>query len=171
MTSVLNSILLSLATGLVSSGFLFICLFKIRPSIEVAEQLVIDKNKKRIYVKVVNKSSFDAMDVEYDLEFCHDKGDHIINIKRIKPNQEFFSVIPKHDKKDEYGKYAYRYGFDYSQLEKDIDVMNSDMYLLFRIKAKHLFSNGAAHVCKEYRREDLIEGNYAFGDSCKIMRA
>ena len=167
----MSGILLSLLTGLVSSGFLIICLFKIRPDIIVAEQLVIDKDKKIIYVKVVNKSWFDAMDVEYDLEFCHDKGDHIINQKRIKPVQEHFSVIPKYNRKDKYAQYAYRYSFDYSPLEKDIDTMNKDTYISFRIKAKHSFSSGAKHVYKEYHKTDIIEGKYSFGLSCLVIRA
>lgn len=165
------SILLSLLTGLVSSGFLFFCLFKIRPNIKVADQLVIDKSNKRIYVKVVNKSRFDAMDVEYDLEFCHDKGDHIINQKMIKPVQEYFSVIPKYDCKDEYAQYAYRYSFDYSGIEKDIDAMDEEMYILFRIKAKHSFSSGATHVCREYHKKNIVEGKYSFGTSCLVIRS
>ena len=167
----ISSILLSLLTGLASSGFLLFCLFKIRPNIIVADQLVIDKNEKKIYVKVVNKSVFDAMDVEYDLEFCHDKGDHIINQKKIKPVQEHFSVIPKYDCKDKFAQYAYRYSFDYSLLEKDIDTMDKDTYIIFRIKAKHSFSSGSRHVWKKYCKDDIVEGKYSFGISCLVIRA
>lgn len=167
----ISSILLSLLTGFVSSGILLFLLFKTRPDIIVADQLVIDKNKKIIYVKVVNKSVFDAMDVEYDLEFCHDKGDHIINQKRIKPVQEHFSVIPKYDCKDKYAQYAYRYSFDYSPIEKDIDTMNKNTYISFRIKAKHSFSSGSKHVWKEYNKDDIVEGKYSFGISCLVIRA
>lgn len=179
----MTSFLLGLLGNIISSFlFLLAVLWLLRPKISVCSQIAMQKNAIEgepvaYFFKIVNKSLFDAFDIQLELS----KMEHI-KVSKEGINERITDVELKHNeikhimpymttskcKKRNYAKHAIL--FRSFQNLSDI-LKNENETLELQITLRHGLT-GLSRVYKSayIDSNDIIEGTFEFGNSLNIRK-
>lgn len=137
MGAFISTLLIGVLSGLVSSLFYFLFMRAVKPKIKVAPSIVVETTDKatNYYVKIVNKTRGDLIDVYYTFQIYSVSPDEIINIGNIKPMKSVLRHIDKH-RKSKNDTYAVRLSFS----DREKRTLSENSYLVFTFYATHAFS-------------------------------
>lgn len=181
----LSNILISLAVNLVSSFvFLYLVLYMLRPKISICNQIVRQKseipgeaNRDTYVFKIVNKSMFDAFDIQLELfslkqikvtsNGINERSVPLsLKLKEIKHIPPYMKT--RVCKKRSYAKHAVLF-----RSFEDIDSILKDenQTIQLQITLRHGLT-GLSRVYKtDYiSHDDIIEGQFEFGNSIGIKK-
>lgn len=168
MGNIMLSLLMGVISGLVSSLFYFLFMRAVKPRIEVAPSIVVEKTEKETiyYIKIVNKTKCDLIDIYYTFSFYSISLDGIVDTSYIEATKPILRHIEKYSK-SENDTYAIRLSFSDTNKKTLLD----HSYLVFTIYATHAFSGGRIVLQTKYNNEQLVEnGTYETGKSVKVLR-
>lgn len=159
-----ESIVAGVISGLISSVFIYIVTFRIKPKVNISDDICYDVKEKKYRIKVINLSHANLVDVKYTLHACYRSGDGIVDIYEIPPMKarlEFFQAYSAEDKEADY---AVRLSYDLN------DYVNKDYsYFLFTFHAKHAVSGTTVFIRKEFSKESIKCGRFETGKSAKVL--
>lgn len=160
-----QSLVAGIVSGLISSVFLYVVLFRIKPKVKISDSICRDPKDGKFRVKVVNKTRANLIDVKYSLHACYKTDDDIKDLKEIeltKTRLEFISAYPINTNSCDY---AIRVSFN------PADEFRSDehTYYIFTFFAKHSISGTPLFVRKEYAAKDIKCGQFETSDSTKVL--
>ena len=160
-----GSVVAGIISGLISSGIIYIILFRIKPNVIVSKDICRDREDKLYRVKVVNRTRANLVDVKYTLHYCHRYPDGIVNIEEIPPKKSPVEFLQAYLKSDKDSDYAIRLAFQYDENTS----VGPDDYLLFTFYAKHSVSGTTTFLRQEYHDCDFRCGRFETGISTKVL--
>lgn len=165
----LESLLIGVVSGIVSSLIIYFLVFKIKPNVKISTQIAksYDENNNAVYrVKIVNASKFAIYNLRYSLEYCNEGSDGIIFLESIPSRKGVLNYISKNKKEDTTDKHAVRISYDFNEQKFALD---DSSYLRFTFIATHGFTNTTQYIEKNFYKKDIIEGSFETGNSLKIL--
>lgn len=171
--SIYINIILSILSGIVSSLVFYLIVFKVKPKIVISDNIALEESEgvnKIARVKVVNRSKFMLINVQYSLYLCtvnygDKKGKN--EICEILPMKERIHTLSKYSCKKKntmYGDYAIRFTY----VLKPEYIPKNDDKLIFVFTSTHSFSNISKCYVKEYSAKNLVYGDFELNESTKI---
>lgn len=159
-----TSIITGVISGLISSAFLYVVLFRIKPNLKISDDICRDIHDGKFRIKIVNLTHSNLVDVKYTLHACYCSGDGIIDILEIPPVKSKLEFVQAYSTNEEDSDYAIRLSYDLSSF------MSADYnYFLFTFYAKHSISGTATFVRKEFKKEQIKCGQFETGKSTKVL--
>ena len=152
-------------SGLISSAFLYVVLFRIKPKVKISDSICRDPKEGKFRVKVVNKTRANLIDVKYSLHVCYKTDDDIKDLEEIAPTKtrlEFISAYPINSNSCDY---AIRLSFEPSSTFQ----ADEHTYYIFTFFAKHSISGTPLFVRKEYSAKDIKCGQFETSNSTKVL--
>jgi len=172
---IIEFVIIPIITGLFTSLLFLSLLSRIRPQIEISENIARVKSKKypgkhAYVIKVVNKSKRAAIDVQARFAYVKDKIVPDGTIKRItdfKLEKDTQFEIPGFDK-NEPDASNFRF-LTYDDIEEQWD--NGKAFMLFVLYAKDSFTGFGKVVSRRYylKRVNLKDGTFKIGPSADIV--
>lgn len=169
----MDSVIISILTGFITSAFFLLFLSLLRPKIVISEFIAVrsDNGKKSYVIKVINRGSRNAFNLKAELSIVTvrvipDGIVHSTNTLKLKKDAIF--TLAKLDKSNDEANYAYRFATvdDVEGLWRD----DTRDFLRFKLYAQDEMSNFGKVFIKDFRtkRNTLKEGEFRFGDSVEI---
>jgi len=165
--SICWTIFLGIATSFVASLVFTFFFTRLKPSLTISK--VIGHSNNTFKIKVVNNSRFAAINVKAELSFISlfdvpqgsERQTHRIDLLK----DELFD-IDKFDKKSKYATYTYRFVTKHD-IRKELELKSKD-YIRFKISAIHSLSNIGKVFQQEYGLDQIVNGDFAFGNIIDI---
>lgn len=161
----LEAIAAGIVSGILSSGIIYLALFKVKPKVLISDNLCRDYRDGKFRVKIVNLSRANLTDVKYSLHYCRRYSDGIGDLTEIEPSKSRLEFIEAYSKEDSYADYAVRITY---QLDNNFELAESDS-IIFTFYAKHAISGTATFVTKEYKATNIKCGRFETGKSTKVL--
>lgn len=160
-----QSIAAGIISGLISSCFLYVVMFQIKPKFKISEQICRGKDDKIYRIKIVNLTHVNLIDVKYTLHAYYRSADGIADVEEVPPRKTPLEFVQAYSKGDPVCDYAVRISYDLD------NFINKDEYdfFVFTFSAKHALSGTVSFVRKEFRKEDIVCGRFQTGDSTLIL--
>ncbi len=158
------SIIAGIISGMISSLFLYIVMFRIKPRLLISKEICRDTSNESFRIKIVNLSHANLVDVKYTLHACYRSSDGIVDVGEIAPAKSKLEFIQKYSRDDSNFDYAVRLSYDLNRY-----ISSDYMYFLFTFYAKHAVSGTATFIRKEFTREQIQCGRFETGKSTKIL--
>lgn len=164
---ILNTLIWGIISGIVSSGIIYVLVFKIKPTVEVGNKIAKSyEDGKIIYrIKIINKSRFAIFNLKYSLHYCNAQTDGIVQIREIEPFKKPLFFVSSACKKDMNDKHAVRISY----LIDDEFEFCEGAYLKFTLIATHGFTNTSTYIEKKFDKDSIIEGRFETGNSLKVL--
>ncbi len=160
----MDQLIIGIISGIVATVFFSLFLLIVRPRIVISSEICKDPHLENVYrVKIVNKSRFILIGLNYSLYYCKDAGDGIKKIQEIPPINTSLTFLDKYTKSGP-DDYAVRLSYLI-----DADKLKGGSTLEFKIMAKHSLSN--TMCCKKavYAFNNIKQGFFETGKSMKIL--
>lgn len=159
-----ESIIAGIISGVISSLFLYIVLFRVKPHLLISNNICRDKFDNKFRIKVVNLSHANLSDVKYTLHACYRSEDGIVDVEEIAPAKSKLEFVQRYSRKDMYADYAVRLSYDLTPY-----ISGDYSYFLFTFYAKHSISGTGTFIRKEFTQEQIHCGRFETGKSTKIL--
>ncbi|MBO4701109.1 MAG: hypothetical protein J5625_00465 [Lachnospiraceae bacterium] len=171
MPDLLIQFLWAIFTGVVASGTFALLMLLIRPRIAISDYICFDKNsdddeKTKYYIKVVNKTLFDLVDIQYTLSYVTKQSDGKNFIETIDPMEKAFTTMERrrvfYDCKHKEFDNAYHISYDIN--EDQYPVKNDFQEVDFTIVARHSVSGTIKCVRKTFTKDAFkIDSQHSLG--------
>jgi len=166
----LNTIILGITTSFVASLIFTYIFTQLKPKLKISA--VIGHTNGTFKIKVINKSLFAATNIRAELSYINffevpgGLETNSFNIPLV--NGELFA-LGKFDKKSEFATYSYRFVTKHGQnLRQDLNL-NNRQFIRLKISATHSVSNIGKVFEQRYIAEQIIDGDFGFGDKIDIV--
>lgn len=153
-------IILAVVTGVFASLTFFIITLCMRPRIKISKYICFgkDNSKDTYYIKVINKSRFSAVDVQYTLSYVTKRSDGKTIIKTINPLQtdDIHTIEryrPIYYKKNK--SYDNCYQISYAIPVETYPVLEDNQELNFTFVARHALSGTIACVQQKFDKNSF----------------
>lgn len=165
---IFDNLLVGIISGVVASLIFFIWIRGLKPKINISNKIS-KLSCGKYKVKVVNLSKFEVINVKVCMEIVEVLGDASGDINycsQIKLVSGDVFYLPKYNKKAASCRYARRFTTK-CNLEEWFDN-NGSKFIRFTIYAENEFSGIGKIFSKEYKKEDIVKGEFCKGKSMDI---
>lgn len=163
----MNTIFLGIITSFVAS-LVFTYLFtRLKPDLKISDEIAFKNGTFKI--KVINKSKYAATNIKADISYIGYfpvPGGRERRSYRIELQRDNIFDIDKFEKKSEHANNTYRF-VTIENLREGLNE-NNHKYIRFKITATHSLSNIGKVFEKQYHLNQIINGEFAFGNITTI---
>lgn len=163
----MNTIFLGIITSFVAS-IVFTYLFtRLKPNLKISDEIAYRNGTFKI--KIINESKYAATNIKADISYIsyfNVPGGRERRSYKIDLQKDTLFDIDKFEKKSEHANNTYRF----VTLENLRDGLNQNNYeyIRFKITATHSLSNIGKVFEKNYNVNQIINGEFAFGNVTTI---
>ncbi len=168
--TILNTIILGITTSFIASLIFSFIFTQLKPKIKISK--VISYYENSFKIKIINKSCFSATNIKAEISYINffDVPNGIeTNSAKIELVKKDFFALAKFDKNSEYATYTYRLKTKKIENLREGLNKNNREYIRLKIFATHSLSNIGKVFEQKYKIEDIVNGDFAFGNTFEII--
>lgn len=163
----LIGIITGIIAGVVSSIIFFIVIGLIKPKVEIAEDISLDRQTNIYKIKAVNHSRSMLTNVKYLLLYQNDNGQGVTSVQEILPIKDSLQYIDAYSGKRNYCDYAVRISYYFNEQTHPLDANHKLVFIIF---AEHSRSNKSKCYKQVYTKSQIKEGTFETGKSTRVIR-
>lgn len=169
----MDSVVISILTGFITSSLFLLFLSKLRPKIVISECIAVrdEDGKQRYVIKVINRGTRNAINLKAELSMVAVRivpDGNVYSTRTLTLNKDAIFTLAKLDMSNDEANYAYRFATidDVEGIWRD----DSREFLRFKLYAQDEMSNFGKVFAQDFRtkRNTIKKGEFRFGESLDV---